>query len=385
MAAYYPIQCTPTVYPAEPFDAQADAETLRAAMKGFGTDEQAITDVLGRRSITQRLEIVDAFKTMYGKDLIKEIKSEVSGKYETALVALLTPLPNYYASELHHAMAGLGTDERALVEILCTLSNYGVRTVAQELIAELKSELGGAYEDAVVALLTSLPEYYAKEIHDAVAGLGTDEGALVEVLCSLSNYGISTVAAAYEELYGNSLEKDLKGDTSGNFKRLMVSLCTANRDESADVDPEAARNDAQALLDAGENQWGTDESTFNAILVSRSYAHLRQVFREYEELAGHDIEVAIKREFAGSTEDGFLSIARCVKDKTAYFAKRLHDAMAGAGTDDRTLIRIVVARSEIDLGDIKEAYVQLYEKNLEDRIASDCSGDYKKLLVTLVA
>lgn len=57
----------PTVHPAEGFNARSDADALHKAMKGLGTNEQALIDVLCHRTSFQRCEIARAYKAGYGK------------------------------------------------------------------------------------------------------------------------------------------------------------------------------------------------------------------------------------------------------------------------------------------------------------------------------
>lgn len=67
--------------------------------------------------------------------------------------------------------------------------------------------------------------------------MGTRESVLIEIMCSRTNAQIAELRNVYQQMYNSSLENDLIGETSGHFKRLLVSLCSGGRDESVQTDP----------------------------------------------------------------------------------------------------------------------------------------------------
>ncbi|XP_068191371.1 annexin A4 [Antennarius striatus] len=308
-----------TVTEAAGFNPDADAKKLRDAMKGVGTNEEAIIEVLPYRTIAQRQRIKEAFKLAVGKDLADDLSTELSGNFRSAALGLLM-LP---------------------------------------------------------------PVYDAYELRNAIKGAGTEEACLIDILASRSNAEINTINAFYKKQYGKSLEDDVCGDTSGMFQRVLVSLISAGRDESDKVDEAQAIKDAKEIYEAGEARWGTDEVKFLTVLCVRNQKHLIRVFEEYKKISGRDIEDSIKREMSGCLEDVFLAIVKCIRNKPAFFAERLYKSMKGLGTTDSVLVRTMVARAEIDMLDIKAEFLKMYGKTLYSFIKGDTSGDYRKILLAL--
>ena len=63
-----------------------------------------------------------------------------------------------------------------------------------------------------------------------------------------------------------------------------------------------------------------------------------------------------------------MAILHCTLNRAEFFASRIHKSMAGIGTNDVQLIRLVVTRCEIDLHDIKMAFERMYGKTLRSWI-----------------
>ncbi|NP_001290776.1 annexin A4 [Esox lucius] len=308
-----------TVTEAANFKPEEDVNRLGGAMKGVGTDEAAVIDVLARRTVAQRQRIKEVYKATVGKDLTEDLQGELTGHFEEVVLGLLMTPPVYDASELKNAMKGAGTEEAALIDILASRTNAEIRAIT----------------------------------------------------------------GAYLKEYGKSLEEDIEGDTSGMFKRVLVSLATAGRDESDTVNEAQAVQDAKDIYAAGEARWGTDEVKFLTVLCVRNRNHLLRVFQEYKKISGREIEDSIKREMSGTLEEVFLAIVKCLRNKPGFFAERLYKSMKGLGTTDTVLIRIMVARAEIDMLDIKAEFLKAYGKTLHSFIKGDTSGDYRKILLQL--
>ncbi|KAJ3587536.1 hypothetical protein NHX12_011133 [Muraenolepis orangiensis] len=308
-----------TITAAEDFDAAVDAEALYNAMKGFGSDKEAILDLVTSRSNAQRQEVIAAYKSSYGKDLIDDLKYELTGNFERLIVSLM-------------------------------------RNPAQ---------------------------HDAKEIHDALKGAGTNERCLIEVLASRNNQQIHAMVEAYKDAYDRDMEEDIVRESSGHFKKMLVVLLQGTRDPSGVVDADLVEEDARDLFAAGEEKWGTDESKFIMILGNRSVTHLKMVFDEYDKIAEKCIEDSIKSELSGDFERVMLAVVQGIRCVPMFFAKRLYKSMKGLGTADNTLIRIMICRSEIDMLDIRECFRLQYEKSLYNMIKEDTSGDYKRTLLQL--
>ena len=299
--------------------AQKDAEDLRKAMKGFGTDEAALIKICANRTNSQRQQIKAAYKATFGRDLISDLKSELHGKFEDAMIALFADPIEYDADQLREAMKGLGTNEDTLIEIIA-----------------------------------SRPPHILKAVKDR-----------------------------YQQKYQRDLETDVKKETSGTLQHLLIALLQCNR--SVNSSPNVARcaEIAQEIHQAGEAKIGTDESVFNKYFCTLSPMELACVAQQYHKLTGHTILQAIDKEFSGDSKKALRTIVYATLSPSEYFATRVTDAIKGWGTKDHLLIRILITRDEIDMPQIKQYYKQLFGKDMVQAVKSDISGDYQKLMIEL--
>ncbi|ODH13375.1 hypothetical protein ACO22_07325 [Paracoccidioides brasiliensis] len=306
-----------------PGDASAEADDLRAAMKGFGTKQKVLINILTKAD-PLRIELIkDTFTKRTGRNLKEDIKSETSGNFENVLVALVNgPL---------------------------------------------------------------LQDIYA--LRKALKGAGTDEAMLNDVLIGRSNADLNAIKQAYATEFKNrSLEADVQSDLSGDVKALFNIILTAARPEgNAPILQHELDQDVRNLNHAMAGL-GTDEATVYRIFARRSDAQLRAISQQYKAQFHKDLEKEITSEFSGHLRSALLAMLRNALDRAARDAMALEEAMKGWGTKDVHLIERIV-RIHWDgqrMQMAKAAYKRMYQVELAERVRGETSGDYRTTLLAIL-
>ena len=285
-------------------------------------------------------------------------------------------------------------DEISIVHFVTNRTNAQLQQIKEaystlynsDIINDLKKALSGHFEDVVVGLFYTPIDYDCFQLRKAIKGLGTDEDALIEILCTRPPNTIEAIKKRYGEMYtGRSLIKDVEGDTSGNFRKILLSLLSANRPPDSKPNIEECKNCAKRLYEAGEKRLGTNEDVFTQIFTEKSPTEFTYIAQLYYKLTKHTLLQAVENEFSFDSKKCLIAIIYAILSPSEYFAKRIYKAVKGLGTDNTTLIRVIVSRHEIDMPQIKQYYKHNYHKDMIEDIKDDTSGNYRKILVELAS
>ncbi|KAK3323660.1 annexin-like protein [Cercophora scortea] len=297
-----------------------DANALRSAMKGFGTDEKALIRVLATKDPLQMATIRDAYARLHRRNLEADIKSETGGWLETGLIALVRgPL-----------------------------------------------------------------EHDVHLLRESMSGPGTKEKVLNDVLLGRSNADLNAIKSTYQRLFRQRLEDAVRGDLSMKTERhFMIVLSAQRAEDAAPVVKAEIDRDVNDLYNATEGKVGTDEIKVCSILSTRNDNQIRAIAFEYQQKYARSLEDVIRREFSGHMEDALLFQLRHGLDKYMHQAQLLEDAMAGMGTKDHLLVNRVVRFhwDRTNMANVRAAYEKRYRTNLANRIKGETSGDYERLLL----
>jgi hypothetical protein len=219
------------------------------------------------------------------------------------------------------------------------------------------------------------PDDDAKALRDAMKGVGTDEKVLVKVICNRSRQQLQLVEKAFEAKYHKNLKKELKSETSGWFRKLLIYRFKT---------PYELKK--RALLKAVKGI-GTNERIVIDALAFTPNAEMAALAREKDlshkvinDLSGH-FKDAIKDLFgADRNENPQINPAEIEHDVDVLYKA----GEKKIGTDEKTFIKILTNKAPWYNQALNQAYRTKHKHPLSVAIDREFSGALKELLNALL-
>ncbi|KAG5536636.1 hypothetical protein RHGRI_024158 [Rhododendron griersonianum] len=231
--------------------------------------------------------------------------------------------------------------------------------------------------------IESVPLDDAIHLNRAFAGWGCDEVTILNILAHRSAEQRTQIRQEYKTKFSEDFDHRLSNELmfSPDLKRALLLRMDDPTSRDAKIVKHGLSNNLNVAIE---------------VICSRTPSKLEELKKAYrtmfttyldediESYAQGDNKKAVKRETSSEFKCALLTILQCAENPEKYFAKALHKAMDGLGTDDETLTRIIVSRAEVDIEKMKAEYLKKYGKPLSDVVHSETSGHYRAFLLSLL-
>ena len=270
-----------------------------------------------------------------------------------------------------------------IVELICKRTNSERQKLKEiyystwgtELEKELESKLSDKIKDLIIGLLMTPEDFDANEIYQSIKGLGTDELRLSEIIATRPSRHLYQVKERYPILYKNTLDDDIKGDTSKCYQKILIALIQGKRSDNPYPNSQKMKEIVEKL-NSGEKGKISEDSLVQ-YFGTCSYGEICTICRLYEKTYKEAILDAIKNSVDGDAYDFFKMFLQYISDSGSFFAEKIHNFK------EKDLIRIFISRSEVDMDEIRDAYKEMYKTDLIDDIKEKTEGDFQLGLTIL--
>ncbi|KAG4947398.1 hypothetical protein AAZX31_15G224400 [Glycine max] len=297
-----------------------DSERLRKAFQGFGTDEKAVILVLGHRNAQQRKKIGETYQQLYNESLVDRLHSELSGDFRNAVILWTYDPPERHARLAKDALkAKKGIKHlQVLVEIACASTPNHLVAVRQAYCSlfdcSLEEDIIASVAPALRKLLVSLVSSFrydkvavnlevakeeASKLHEAINSKQLDNDHIIWILSTRNLFQLRETFACYNNLYGNTLEQDIKKCGNGDLESLLHTVIWC-------IDcPE--KHFAKVVRDSIVG-FGTDEDSLNRAIVTRAEIDLLNVRFEYANVYKSSLDDDVIGDTSGYYKDFLMTL-----------------------------------------------------------------------------
>jgi len=226
-----------------------DVHSLHRAMKGPGSDGDAITEILVTKSNAQKDMIKRRYQELFGENLEHRLRKELSGNFEDFVLTLLVPReenPNVVDNNaredsiaLYHAGEGkVGTDEKKFIHILGRTSfphiaaiNRHYQAVSKKhhtLLQAVDGEFSGHLKYGLLSVINiasfGLVDFFCEVAMKAMKGAGTNDEKLIRVILLNRGPAMGPFKQQFRAKYNKPLKEWVHSETSGAYRDALMLM-----------------------------------------------------------------------------------------------------------------------------------------------------------------